>query len=293
MARSATTTTRRRSGPRRAEAPSRPRIPQPEAIPVFGATASNWAVRLLALSPWLVAVVCVAVVASGVLPVGVAVVLGLIAIAAVALAVANARLGSTDRVIAALGGRPADPASDARLVNLVDGLCFTFGLSLPRLVVLDSKAANTITLGRAPESATIIVTTGALSALGRIELEALLAHELAHIRRGDVARAAAVMRAVGAWATFRAGGERLAASLAGTGREALADYAAVAVTRYPPALADALEALAGLPVAPEGLSPALLRLTSWQWCAPLAPPSATPRPGALSLSERVGALREL
>jgi heat shock protein HtpX len=203
----------------------------------------------------------------------------------------NLFLGSPGRALRVLHARPADPAGSARLVNLTEGLCFGFGLPLPDLAVIDDPAPNTLTLGRAPRSTTLVVTTGALEAFDRMQLEAVLAHELAHIKRGDTTAAASVMRAFGLLSALTPAGARLAEGALESDREALADRAAIGVTRFPPALADALETLAGA-VQPTSLGPMAIRLTAWQWCAPFGR-SGRSHPGELDLMLRIAALREL
>jgi hypothetical protein len=298
MAERATSTARRRRPATRSARPVERarRHPTPVSIPHGARFESGRSRRVsaLAASWWVAAIACVALAASGVVATALAALLGVLAALLVLVAVANARLAAPRRMLMMIGGRRADAAGDARLVNLVDGLCFAFGLSLPNLIVLDDGAPNALALG-SKDKASVVVTSGALSLLGRIELEALLAHELAHIRRGDTARATSVVRAIGIYAATNRRGARLAERLGGAAREALADRAAIVGTQYPPGLADALEALAGAPsVVPSRLSPIARRLTAWQWCAPLDNQSTeTPRPGALSLSERVAALREL
>lgn len=261
----------------------------------FGSVRSSAPLRALIVAPFVIFVACLAMAALGVGGAAGAVALGVFGAVFVAFGIANLATGSTKKLLASLGGRPTDPSRDARLINLVDGLCFAFGLPLPRLVVVDSDAPNAIAIGRTQQTTTLVVTTSALERLGRIELEALLAHELAHVRRGDTARAALVMRAVGLVASRSDRGARLGVRLVGPEREGLADLAATAVTHYPPALADALEVLAGVgSVAPARLSPAARRLTSWQWSAPLEQPGVDARlPGELDLCERIAALREL
>jgi Zn-dependent protease with chaperone function len=88
-------------------------------------------------------------------------------------------------------------------------------------------------------------------------------------------------------------GARLAEGALAADREALADRAAIGVTRFPPALADALETLAGAETRPTSLGPSAVRLTAWQWCAPFARSPGHCRPGELDLLLRIAALREL
>ena len=65
----------------------------------------------------------------------------------------------------------------------------------PRLGCIDSPEKNAFTVGRSPEEASIILTTGLISSLTRAELDAVLAQQLAHIERNDV-RAAGLADAI-------------------------------------------------------------------------------------------------
>ncbi len=72
------------------------------------------------------------------------------------------------------------------LVRLVENLCITAGLPMPRLYIIDDTAPNAFATGRDPEHAVIAVTTGLLQKLEKIELEGVIAHELSHIGNRDI-----------------------------------------------------------------------------------------------------------
>jgi heat shock protein HtpX len=265
------------------------------ARPAFGRARIGILAQIASAAPFVLVAAGAALAASGALSV-VGVALGVVVAACgVALLLGDLHYASTARLIAGLHARPADPTAEARLVNLTESLCFGFGLPAPSVVVVEDSAPNALALGRSAQSATLVVTTGALATLDRMQLEAILAHELAHVKRGDTAAAAVVTRAFGLVAAHSAFGSRLAEHSVSRDREARADLAATSVTRYPPALADALEALASAEtVRPKALPPAVARLTAWQWCAPFALRSSTrSRPGELDLALRIAALREL
>lgn len=189
-----------------------------------------------------------------------------------------ARLAGDRMVAAALGGREADPRADARLWNLVEGLSIGAGVRQPRLVVVDSPGLNALAAGASASRAVLAVTTGLLEELKRVELEGVLAEEIYLIRHGHT-RAATVLAA-----TFGLG-RSLAVP---ADRDTLADLGAVSLTRYPPALAAALEkidAKGAQVVAQTG------RLASLWLADPR--PGAPPGRGRMPLGERVEALREL
>ena len=105
-------------------------------------------------------------------------------VVAAALA-AWARFGGERRVLAAIGGRDADPVADARLWNLAEGLSIGAGVRQPRLRVIDSPGLNAMAAGTRPNRAIVGVTAGLLAELDRIELEAVLAEELIQVRRQE------------------------------------------------------------------------------------------------------------
>lgn len=275
-------------------APSK-RSPSKVAMPSFGPRPKSRALVVVRVGPPLLALASTGVAASGVAGAAGTAVLGVLAALAVAHVIANSIAGSEGFILRSLGGRVAEANRDARLLNIVDGLCAAFGLAEPKVIVVVSADANAVAFGKRHRRALLVVTSAALEGLQRIELEALVAHELAHLRREDTVQAAAAMRALGYLARRNASVAQLCASLSGGDRESYADLAATSITRYPPALADTLELLAenrGALVAE--LPRDLVRLTGWQWCAPLTEQGALPwATNRLSLYERAQALREL
>ncbi len=73
-----------------------------------------------------------------------------------------------------------------RLYNTLQNLCISRGMPIPKLRVLDTDAPNAFASGTRPEQYTITVTRGLIDLLDDRELEAVLAHELTHIRNEDV-----------------------------------------------------------------------------------------------------------
>lgn len=192
--------------------------------------------------------------------------------------VAWIRLTADRRLLVAIGGRDADPIIDARLFNLVEGLSIGAGLRQPRLRVIDSTGLNALAGGTTSTKAILGVTSGLLAELDRVELEAVVAEELVRIRRSDTGPVTLLA------ATFGVG-RRLAVA---ADSDTAADLGAVGLTRYPPALASALEKLDAKGCAVAGQSAAIADL----WLAD--PTSAAgPRRGRTPLPERIEALREL
>ena len=85
-----------------------------------------------------------------------------------------------------LGARPFAVAENPLLRSAVDRLAAGFQVLPPRLYLIDDPFPRTFSVGRGPRSAAIAVSTGLLGALPAEELAAVLAHEVAHIRRRDV-----------------------------------------------------------------------------------------------------------
>lgn len=93
-------------------------------------------------------------------------------------------------VVRSLGrGEPADPARHARLINVVDGMCLTAGVQRPAVEVVDDPAANALIAGRNERDAILLVTSGLLEVTDRVQLEGVIAHQLAQLRDPDLAAA--------------------------------------------------------------------------------------------------------
>ena len=84
------------------------------------------------------------------------------------------------------GGREVTRAEQPRLYNLLENLCISRGITMPKLKVMDSDALNAFASGMNEKQYSITVTSGLLALLDDAELESVLGHELTHIRNGDV-----------------------------------------------------------------------------------------------------------
>ena len=103
------------------------------------------------------------------------------------LLAASAAYGVGDRaLLGMLGARPFALAEDPLLRSTVDRLSAQLGVLPPKLHLMDDGFPRACVVGRGPRSATVAVSTGLLTALTPGELEAVLAHELAHVRTRDV-----------------------------------------------------------------------------------------------------------
>ena len=84
------------------------------------------------------------------------------------------------------GGREVTREEEPRLYNLLENLCISRGIPMPTLKVMESDALNAFATGLTEQQYSITVTSGLVKALDNDEVEAVLGHELTHIRNGDV-----------------------------------------------------------------------------------------------------------
>jgi len=87
---------------------------------------------------------------------------------------------------AVTGGESVTRQQQPRLYNLLENLCISRGIPMPKLKVMDSPALNAFASGLNQRQYAVTVTSGLLAALNDQEIEAVLGHELTHIRNGDV-----------------------------------------------------------------------------------------------------------
>jgi heat shock protein HtpX len=84
------------------------------------------------------------------------------------------------------GGEEVSRAEEPRLYNLLENLCISRGIPTPKLKIIDDVALNAFATGMNEKQYSITVTNGLQQALTDAEMEAVLGHELTHIRNGDV-----------------------------------------------------------------------------------------------------------
>jgi heat shock protein HtpX len=172
--------------------------------------------------------------------------------------------------------RLIEKSDNPELYRLVENLCITAGLPLPKIYIINESQPNAFATGRDANHAVVAVTQGLLEKLERVELEGVIAHELSHIGNKDMFLQTVIVVLAGVVAilsnmflriSFYRGGRRdskgsagailliigiLAAILAPLAatlirlaisrkREFLADASGALLTRYPEGLARALE----------------------------------------------------
>ena len=192
----------------------------------------------------------------------------------------------SDKIVLSISGAKEVKKDNARKIyDIVENLCITSGLPMPKIYVMEDDALNAFATGRDPEHGVICFTTGLLQKLKREEIEGVTAHELSHIQNRDVLLSTVIAVLVGFIAlladffgrwVFWGGGRRsrgnqngkaqliilvvalvlwLLAPIAATlvqlaisrKREFLADANGTLLTRYPEGLASALEKIAADP----------------------------------------------
>ena len=84
------------------------------------------------------------------------------------------------------GAREVTRQEEPRLYNLLENLCISRGVPMPKLKIMETDALNAFASGLNQQQYSVTVTTGLINALDDAEIEAVLGHELTHIRNGDV-----------------------------------------------------------------------------------------------------------
>ena len=93
----------------------------------------------------------------------------------------------SDKIILAISkARPADKKRDFQFFTVTENLALASQMPMPKLYVIEDSAPNAFATGRDINHAVICATTGLISKLNRTELEAVVAHEISHIRNYDM-----------------------------------------------------------------------------------------------------------
>ncbi len=94
----------------------------------------------------------------------------------------------SDRIVLwSSGARVVDESDAPELYGMVRRLAMEASLPMPRVAIIDTPLPNAFATGRNAKNAVVAVTTGLLRTLNREELEAVIGHELSHIKNRDVA----------------------------------------------------------------------------------------------------------
>ncbi|MCA1757367.1 MAG: M48 family metallopeptidase [Bacteroidales bacterium] len=192
-------------------------------------------------------------------------------------------LSHTAMIQKATGSRPLERKANKRVYNLVENVAMTAGMKMPAVNIIEDDSLNAFASGISSKTYTISLSRGIIERLDDDELEAVIAHEMTHIRNRDVRLLIISIIFVGIFAfitegllrslRFGAIGGRsrnknsgpaiiIIIALAGIGwllttlfrfalsrkREYLADAGAAELTRKPHSLASALRKVSGDPV---------------------------------------------
>jgi heat shock protein HtpX len=183
--------------------------------------------------------------------------------------------------------------SDApELWRIVENLCITTGMPMPKVYVINDPALNAFATGRDPNHASVAVTTGLLETMTKQELQGVLAHELGHVQNYDIRVSMIAFGLVAAvslisdivlrmmiWGGDDDGNNNPIAMIVGIvalilapivaamiqlavsrKREYLADATGALTTRYPEGLASALEKIRDNPKPMQKQSPSTAHL---------------------------------
>lgn len=84
------------------------------------------------------------------------------------------------------GAHEIQKSDNPRVYRMVENLAISVGLPTPRVYIMDDPAPNAFATGRDPKHSYVAVTTGLLDIMDDQELEAVLAHEMAHVQNYDI-----------------------------------------------------------------------------------------------------------
>jgi heat shock protein HtpX len=186
----------------------------------------------------------------------------------------------SDKIVLAMSGAKEVTHENAKeIYHIVENLCITAGLPVPKIYVIQDPSPNAFATGRNAEHAVIALTTGIIEKLEKPELEGVIAHELSHIGNRDILLSTVIVVLVGfvalmadwfrRWMWFGGDDDNgknpvfliaaiilsilapVAAMLIQLAisrkREFLADADGALLTRYPEGLASALEKISSDP----------------------------------------------
>src|SRR3954447_3302163 len=110
-----------------------------------------------------------------------------VVILVVAGGLALGQLFLSDKIgLAAMGAKEVTPDQAPGLHAMIERLCIQADLPKPKIAVADTPIPNAFPRGRSPKNPTVCATTGIMQVLEPHELEAVMAHELTHVKNRDV-----------------------------------------------------------------------------------------------------------
>jgi heat shock protein HtpX len=88
--------------------------------------------------------------------------------------------------VAMTGAQEIEKNDNPRLYRIVENLTIATGMDMPKVYIIDDPAPNAFATGRDPKHAIVAATTGILAVMDDRELEAVMAHEISHVRNYDI-----------------------------------------------------------------------------------------------------------
>ena len=88
--------------------------------------------------------------------------------------------------MAMTGAQEIEKKDAPELWRVVENLAITSGMPMPKVYIIDDPAPNAFATGRDPKHAIVGATTGLLEIMDKRELEAVMAHEMSHVRNYDI-----------------------------------------------------------------------------------------------------------
>lgn len=88
--------------------------------------------------------------------------------------------------LAVNGAHEIKKRDEPRLYRIVENLSISTGMPMPKVYVIDDPAPNAFATGRDPAHAVVAATTGLLKIMDDSELEAVMAHEMGHVKNYDI-----------------------------------------------------------------------------------------------------------
>lgn len=104
----------------------------------------------------------------------------------------------SDKIVLAMSSaKEVKHEDNPQIYHLVENLCITAGLPVPKIYIIEDTAINAFATGRDPQHGVICLTTGIINRLEKTEVEGVIAHELSHIGNRDILLSTVVVVLVG------------------------------------------------------------------------------------------------
>jgi heat shock protein HtpX len=127
----------------------------------------------------------------------VAVLLAAFAAVVAAVLATSSYFSGASMILRMSGARRIEHAEDPELYNVVEEMAIAAGVPTPPVYLIDDTALNAFATGRDPEHAAVAITSGLRETLSRDELQAVIAHEMSHVRHFDIRLAMLLATLVG------------------------------------------------------------------------------------------------